>query len=138
MKFEYAITVRSQPDLVSDYGRALERVAFFPGVTEANRVAEDSGSITIGYNGKQRLAEHRKFCSDLEADGLIADCALWDARHLFGGQSASNAIALFCRRTWGGHFQNKHPTPATAQGSESANWSGPRPTMGARRERRAH
>jgi hypothetical protein len=138
MKFEYAITVRSQPDLASDYGRALERVAFFPGVTEANLVAKDSGSITIGYNGKQPLTEHRKFCSDLEADGLIADCALWDAGCLFGGRGASNAIALFCRRTWGGHFQNKHQTPATARGSESASWTGLRLTPGASRERRAN
>jgi len=107
MKFEYAITVRSQPGKDADYGRALERVAFFPGVTEANLISEDGDSITIGYNGRQPRKEMRQFCSELEADGLMADCALWDPGRLFGGLGASNAIALFCRQTWRGHFQSK-------------------------------
>jgi hypothetical protein len=125
MKFEHAITVRSQAGKNADYGRALERVAFFPGVTEANLVGEDAGSVTIGYNGQQSDKTSRDFCSDLEADGLVADGHLWDARRLFGGRDASNAIALFCRQTWRGHFQAtaiaRHG-PRTALSATHSEW----------------
>jgi len=114
MKFKYAITVRSQLGKNADYGRALERVAFFPGVTEANLISEDGDSITIGYNGQQPRKEIRQFGSELEADRLMADGALWDAGWLVGGLGASNAIALFCRHTWRGHFQSKRVHRAAA------------------------
>jgi hypothetical protein len=114
MKYEHAITVRSQAGKNADYGRALERVAFFPGVTEANLIGADAGSVTIGYNGKECEAISREFCSDLEADGLVADGHLWDTRRLFGGRAASDAMALFCRRTWRGHFQGRAKPHAAA------------------------
>jgi hypothetical protein len=107
MKFEYAITVRSQRGKDADYGRALERVAFFPGVTEANPIGDDGNSITIGYNGRQSYEVIRQFCSELEADGLMADCALWHGGRWFGGLAASNAMALYCPQTWRDHFQSK-------------------------------
>ena len=94
MKFEHAITVRSQPGKNADYRRALERVAFFPGVTEANLVGEEAGSVTIGYNGQECRKTSRKFCSDLEADGLIADRPLWAARAEIDGRIESNSIVL--------------------------------------------
>ena len=78
MIFEYAITVRSQQGRNSDYGRALERAAFFPGVTHAQVLARDAGSVTIGYNGRRPPAAQRDFCAELNAEGLIADVALWD------------------------------------------------------------
>lgn len=107
MKFEYAITVRSQPDLAADYGRALERVAFFPGVTEANLIGVEIGSVTIGYNGKKCDTTLREFRSDLEADGLVADGHLWDTGQSFVGPTASNSITLLRRQTWPG---NSHGT----------------------------
>ena len=107
MKFEHVITVRSQPGKNADYGRALERAAFFPGVTEANVIEQDRHSITIGYNGHECPQHSRKFCAELEAEGLMADGEFWDARRLFEGSNASNALALFCRQTWRGHFQDK-------------------------------
>jgi len=78
-----------------------------PRVTEANLIGKDDGSVTIGYNGKERHQEKRQFSSELKADGLMADCALWNTHGLIGGSGASNAIALFCRQTWRAHFQNK-------------------------------
>lgn len=107
MKFEHAITVRSQPGKNADYGRALERAAFFPGVTEANIVERDGDSVTIGYNGHERPQCARKFRAELDAEGLMADGELWDTRHLSGGLAASRNLALFCRQTWRGHFQDK-------------------------------
>jgi hypothetical protein len=107
MKFEHAITVRSQPGKNADYGRALERTAFFPGVTAANVVGQNDDSITIGYNGHECPQHSRKFCTELDAEGLVADSDLWDARRLFGGHLPSNTLALFCPQTWRGHFQNK-------------------------------
>lgn len=114
MKFEHAITVRSQPGKNADYGRALERAAFFPGVTEAHVIEQNGDSITIGYNGHERPQHGRKFSAELDAEGLVADGEFWDARRLFGGQIASNALALFCRQTWRGHFQDKHLPRAAA------------------------
>ena len=108
MKFEHAITVRSQPGKNSDCGRALERAAFFPGVTEANLIEQDRDSVTIGYNGHESPQCARKFRAELDAEGLMADGELWDSRRLFGGVAASNVLGLFCRQTWHGHFQNKH------------------------------
>lgn len=105
MKFEFAITVRSQPDLEADYGRALERVAFFPGVTEANLIGVEIGSVTIGYNGKKSDTTLREFRSDLEADGLVADGLFWEARQSFIARAASNA-AEFPHQMWPGHFQS--------------------------------
>lgn len=105
MKFEHAITVRSQPGKNADYGRALERTAFFPGVTAANVIGQHGDSITIGYNGYERSGDSRKFCAELDAEGLVADSELWGAPRLFGGHIPSNTLALFSRRTWHGHFQ---------------------------------
>ena len=114
MKFEHAITVRSQPGKNADFGRALERAAFFPGVTEANMIECDGDSITIGYNGKESPRHSRKFRAELDAEGLMADCEFWDARRLFGGHIASKSLALFCRQTWRGHFQDKRVPCAAA------------------------
>lgn len=94
MKFEHAITVRSHPGKNADYGRALERVAFFPGVTRANVIGEGAGSITIGYNGQECAGTSRNFCSELEADGLMADRQLWDVREEIDRSIKSNVIAL--------------------------------------------
>jgi hypothetical protein len=80
MQFERSITVRSQPGKNADFGRALERVAFFPGVTEARLIGEDAESVTIGYNGSECASSPRKFRSDLEADELAADSPLWAER----------------------------------------------------------
>ena len=52
MQFEHAIKIRSQPGRNADYGRALERIAFFPGVTKAKVISEDVDAVTIGYNGE--------------------------------------------------------------------------------------
>jgi hypothetical protein len=79
MKFKYALTVRSQPGKAADYGRALERVAFFPGVTAAQILTEAADSITIGYNGMQQPSHARAFGEELRADGLVADEAMWQA-----------------------------------------------------------
>jgi len=106
MKFEHAITVRSQPGKNADYGRALERVAFFPGVTEANLIGEEAGSVTIGYNGQECDGSSRKFSSDLEADGLIADRRLWDASGDIDGSAKSNVTTPVHNQTQHGHFQN--------------------------------
>ena len=89
MKFEHAITVRSQPGQNADYGRALERVAFFPGVTQAKLIGEETGSVTIGYNGQECDGSSRKFSADLEADGLMADRRLWDTSEVIGGSTRS-------------------------------------------------
>jgi len=78
MKFKYALTVRSEPGKAADYGRALERVAFFPGVTAAQILREAADSITIGYNGMQRPGYSRGFGDELHADGLVADGAMWE------------------------------------------------------------
>jgi hypothetical protein len=106
VKFEYAITVRSRPDLAADYRRALERVAFFPGVTEANLVGEEVGSVTIGYNGHECEKTSRKFCSDLEADGLMADRPLWAARAEIDGRIESNSIVLVRNQIQRRYFQS--------------------------------
>ena len=106
MKFEHAITVRSQPGKNADYRRALERVAFFPGVTEANLVGEEAGSVTIGYNGQECATTSRKFCDDLEADGLMADGPLWGACEEGKGRTGSAAIARVRNQTRRGHFQS--------------------------------
>lgn len=83
MQFQHSITVRSQPGKNGDYGRALERVAFFPGVTKAKLIGEDADSVTIGYNDRECVASLRTFRADLEADDLAADGPLWgDAPHL--------------------------------------------------------
>jgi len=75
---EYTITARSQMGTNSDCGRALERVAFFRGVTHAQVLARDEDSITIGYNGRRPLNAQRDFRAELDAEGLVADAALWD------------------------------------------------------------
>jgi hypothetical protein len=106
MKFEHSITVRSQPGRNADYGRALERVAFFPGVTEASLIGAQAGSVTIGYNGKECDTTLRKFHSDLEADGLVADGRLWEDGLPLVGRIANNAVALLRQRTRRGHIQS--------------------------------
>ena len=75
---EYTIVVRSQMGKNSDYGRALERIAFFTGVTHAQVLARDEGSVTIGYNGRRPTNSQRDFRAELDAEGLVADVALWD------------------------------------------------------------
>jgi hypothetical protein len=104
MKFEHVITIRSLPGKNADYRRALERVAFFPGVTQANLIGEEAGSVTIGYNGRESDRTSRKFSSDLEADGLMADRRLWDASEDIDGSTKSNVIALVGQPPRG-HFQ---------------------------------
>ena len=106
MKFEHAITIRSQPGKNADYRRALERVAFFPGVTEANLIGEEAGSVTIGYNGQECDRTSRKFSSDLEADGLIADRRLWDASEHIDESTENNVITLVRNQTRHTHLQN--------------------------------
>jgi hypothetical protein len=106
MKFQHAITVRSQPGKNADYRRALERVAFFPGVTEANLVGKEAGSVTIGYNGKECAGTSRKFCADLEADGLMADGPFWGPRGKVEGCTESITIAVVRKQTRHGHFQS--------------------------------
>jgi hypothetical protein len=98
MHFNHSITVRSQPGKNADYGRALERVAFFPGVTRAKLIGEDVGSVTIGYNGSECVTSSRKFRSDLEADDLAADGPLWAAGHAIGQPTPSNVTAVFGHR----------------------------------------
>jgi len=78
MEFEHFITVRSLPGKNADYGRALERVAFFPGVTRAKLIGIGLESVTIGYNGNECVTSLRRFCSDLNADDLESDCPLWN------------------------------------------------------------
>jgi hypothetical protein len=103
MHFEHSITVRSQPGMNADYGRALERVAFFPGVTDAKLIGEDADSVTIGYNGRECAASLRKFRSDLEADDLAADGPLWADRLIQLTQS--DVIAAFVPRSERVHLQ---------------------------------
>jgi hypothetical protein len=98
MQFEHSITVRSQPGKNADYGRALERIAFFPGVTRAKLIGEDAESVTIGYNGTECATSLRKIRSDLEADDLAADGPLWADRP-FGQHTQSNIAAAFMPRS---------------------------------------
>lgn len=104
MTFPYAVTVRSMPGKSADYGRALERVAFFPGVTAANVIHEAADSITIGYRGRRSLVT-RDFCFDLSADDLVADGPFWEAGRALPERRESYPIALYSPMTWRGHFQ---------------------------------
>jgi hypothetical protein len=78
MTFKYSLTVRSQLGKSSDCGRALERVAFYPGVTSAQILSESADSITIGYNGTQRSNGSRDLDDELRAEGLVGDGAFWE------------------------------------------------------------
>ena len=78
MRFDFFITVRSQPGKDSDCSRALERVAFFPGVTAAGMVERNHDSIKIGYDGEPQARSARTFDQELQAEGLVADRLLWD------------------------------------------------------------
>lgn len=106
MQFEHSITVRSQPGKNADYGRALERVAFFPGVTKAKLIGEDADSVTIGYNGTECATCLRKFRSDLDADDLAADEPLWADRASQLAQS-NNVAAAFVSRSERVHRQGR-------------------------------
>lgn len=99
MQFEHSITVRSQPGMNADYGRALERVAFFPGVTHAILISQDVESVTIGYNGSECVGFSRPFRADLEADDLTADGPLWELGAALGEHSASNITAVSGHRS---------------------------------------
>jgi hypothetical protein len=92
MDFEHFITVRSQPGKNADYGRALERIAFFPGVTRAMLIGEDIESVTIGYNGSECVRSLRRFRSDLDADDLEADCPLWDGSPALNVQTVDERV----------------------------------------------
>lgn len=98
MQFEHSITVRSQPGKNADYSRALERVAFFPGVTKAKLIGEDVESVTIGYDGRECITSTRKFRSDLEADDLAADGPLWADRP-FSQLTQSDVTAAVVHRS---------------------------------------
>jgi hypothetical protein len=109
MHFEYSITVRSQPGKNADYGRALERVAFFPGVTKAKLIGENVDSVTIGYNGRECAASLRRFRSELEADDLAADGPLWADR--LSRLTQSNVVAAFVPRSERVHRQGMTVAP---------------------------
>jgi hypothetical protein len=94
MKFKYALTVRSQPDKAADYGRALERIAFFPGVTAAQILSEATDSITIGYNGAQHPSYSREFGDELHADGLVADGTMWEVAAVLRDGVANHPLAF--------------------------------------------
>ena len=105
--FKYAITVRSKQGKIADCGRALERVAFCPGVTEANVTSRKRDSVTVGYSGTEGAdaSLELSFYAGIDADGLVADGPLWDecpTSRLIG-----RAIALNCETTWHGHFQRR-------------------------------
>jgi len=94
MEFDHAIRIRSQPGMNADYGRALERVAFFPGVTKADVISEEIDAVTIGYNGNECRTTSRLFSSDLAADDLVADGDLWEVRRKPIGSVAARAPIL--------------------------------------------
>ncbi len=101
--YPFAVTLRSMPGTRADLGRALERVAFFPGVSAAVIVRKTTDSITIGYRGSD-CARAAQFEAQLAADQLVADAPT--ASHPADSASSMQwAAPLYCRSTWGGHFQ---------------------------------
>ena len=105
MVFEYAVTIRAQRGRTADCRRALECVAFFPGVTSARVIGKSADSITIGYNGRVHPTAALELGPQLAVDGLAADGPLWETGSWKVARFATHPIALYCRDTWRGHFQ---------------------------------
>ena len=108
MTYEYAITVGALPSAPgAELGRALERLAFFPGITKAAVLGHDSDSITIGYNGHPCSSVIRELSAELAAEGLVAHGELWHLlpKSMETDSAALPLSALYRRDSWLGHFE---------------------------------